>query len=325
MEISIIIKALNEEKNIERAIKSSLNALKGFSGEVILADSLSTDKTIQIAKKYKVKIVQLMNACDRSCGIGPQLGFQESSGKYVYILDGDMEIEKEFLKKAIAILEKESKLAGIAGTVKEMRTVNMVFQRRKEANDKPIGNVDRLEMGGLYKRAALLDVGYFSNRNLHAYEEAELGFRLMSKKWSLQRIDVPAVKHYGYDTTSFGAFKRRWKTKYARGGGEFLKSAIGKPYFFKVCWHLKLYLWVIKWWVVLIASLALVGVIPWLLKWFLIASVAFLVLFFLKKRNIKKFAFSLVSWHYSAAGIVWGLFSPHKDPAMRIPCKVIKK
>jgi len=92
VEISVIIKALNEEDNITRCIKSAKKAIKKLLGEIILADSLSTDKTISLAKKEKIKIVQLTNSKDRSCGVGPQLGYQHSQGKYIYILDGDIEL-----------------------------------------------------------------------------------------------------------------------------------------------------------------------------------------------------------------------------------------
>ena len=44
--VSIVIKALNEEKRIAAAIETSLHALRHIGGEVILADSCSSDRTI---------------------------------------------------------------------------------------------------------------------------------------------------------------------------------------------------------------------------------------------------------------------------------------
>ena len=60
--VSVIIKAFNEEQHIAGAIESALAALAGIDGEVILADGASTDRTVEIAKKYPVKIVRLDNA-----------------------------------------------------------------------------------------------------------------------------------------------------------------------------------------------------------------------------------------------------------------------
>jgi glycosyltransferase involved in cell wall biosynthesis len=52
--ISVIILTYNEEKNIEKCLKSVF----GWVGEIIIVDSYSTDKTIEIAKKYTNKIYQ---------------------------------------------------------------------------------------------------------------------------------------------------------------------------------------------------------------------------------------------------------------------------
>jgi len=324
-ELSIIIKALNEEVNIERAIKSCIKETKGIKSEIILADSLSRDKTIEIAKKYPIKIVQLTNKKERSCGVGPQLGYQYSNGKYIYILDGDMELRPNFLKEAIKILEKEKQLAGIAGSVVEKRAVNIVFKRRKEEKTKNLEYTDKLEMGGLYKREAIESINYFSDRNLHAYEEAELGYRLIDKGWKLKRISTKSINHYGYNTTSFGVFKKRWKTRYVKGAGEFLRSSIGKKFFFKTVWHMKIYLSVILWWILLIASICLIRITPVIIEGFGILSIILLIMFLIKKRNLKEFAFSLVSWHYSSIGILWGLVTPQRNPKDNIPSKEIKK
>jgi len=50
--LSVIILTYNEEKHINRSIKSVLK----ISNDVIVVDSFSTDKTIQFASKFKVRI-----------------------------------------------------------------------------------------------------------------------------------------------------------------------------------------------------------------------------------------------------------------------------
>ena len=77
--VSVIIKALNEQANVANAIESALRAVASVGGEVILADALSDDRTVQIARRYPITIAQLVRAADRGCGSGPQLGFGESS------------------------------------------------------------------------------------------------------------------------------------------------------------------------------------------------------------------------------------------------------
>ena len=79
-----------------------------YDGEVILADSASTDRTVEIAARYPITVVELGHPDRRCCGLGPQLGFQHSSGDYVYILDGDMQLDAAFIPKAIACMEREA-------------------------------------------------------------------------------------------------------------------------------------------------------------------------------------------------------------------------
>jgi glycosyltransferase involved in cell wall biosynthesis len=52
--LSAVIITFNEERNIERCIKS----LENVADEIIVVDSFSTDNTELICKKYNIKFVQ---------------------------------------------------------------------------------------------------------------------------------------------------------------------------------------------------------------------------------------------------------------------------
>src|SRR2546423_14044703 len=104
--VSIIIKALNEERHIAGAIESAFAALTAIDGEIILADSGSSDQTIEIAQRYPIRVVQLQRAEDRSWGVGAQLGFQYSSGRYLCLVDGDMRLHCDFLPAALEVLRQ---------------------------------------------------------------------------------------------------------------------------------------------------------------------------------------------------------------------------
>ena len=82
-------------------IESALRSVSRVGGEVVLADSCSTDRTVDLAKLYPIRIVQLLHAHERCCGAGPQLGYQHSRGEFVYILDGDMQMLEGFLEQAL--------------------------------------------------------------------------------------------------------------------------------------------------------------------------------------------------------------------------------
>jgi exopolysaccharide production protein ExoZ len=187
--VSVVIKALNEEKRIEATVESALRAVAGVGGEVILADSYSSDRTVELAGAYPIRIVQLANPEERCCGAGPQLGYQHSRGDFVYILDGDMQMREGFLEQALAFLDTHADVAGVGGRVVEQNTESLEYMARGErasAHLQP-GNVDRLDGGGLYRRSAIEAAGYFSDRNLHSYEEFDLAIRLRALGWRLWR------------------------------------------------------------------------------------------------------------------------------------------
>lgn len=331
--VSIIIKALNEEPNIGAAIESCLAALADVGGEVILADSASTDGTVQVASRYPVRIVQLASAADRSCGAGPQLGWQHSHGEYVYIMDGDMKMVPGFLEHALSFLAQHPEIAGVAGRVVELNTESLEYRERGErsarieAHRNP-GQVDRLDGGGLYRRRAIEEAGYFSDRNLHSYEEFDLAVRLRSLGWKLWRLPFDAVTHYGHDAPPYRLLMRRWKSRYACGLGELVRGAVGQPRMKLVARglrELRLYLAVLAWWAVLLsvplwpvpartAVLAFAGLFaaPFaLMTW--------------RKRSITRGVYSVVSWCVHAAGLVRGFLAPRQSPRALIPSLVIQE
>lgn len=150
VKVSIIIKALNEEAFIADAICSALSAIEGISGEVILADSASTDRTVEIASQFPITIVQLSNPEERCCGIGPQLGYQHSRGEFVYILDGDMILRPKFMVAALAAMDADPTLGGVAGLVEQRSQASYQFRglKRRRAEAPTGAAVDRRK-GGL--------------------------------------------------------------------------------------------------------------------------------------------------------------------------------
>jgi dolichol-phosphate mannosyltransferase len=96
IEFSIIMPALNEEKNIELAIFNSLDAIDhfGINGEIIVINDGSNDKTEALIKSYTEREprVRLINHV-RRMGIGASFwdGVDQAQGKFVVMLPGDNE------------------------------------------------------------------------------------------------------------------------------------------------------------------------------------------------------------------------------------------
>lgn len=326
--VSIIIKALNEEKRIATAVESALRAVQKVGGEVILADSCSTDRTVEIAARYPICIVQLANPAERCCGIGPQLGYQHSSGEFVYILDGDMEMLDGFLEPALAFMASNPDVVGVGGQVLEQNTESLEYRARMEraSSHMQAGAVDRLDMGGLYRRSAIEKAGYFSNRNLHSYEEVDLAVRLRAVGGRLWRLPIPSVNHHGHDAPPYQLLMRRWRSRYICGLGELLRAAIGRSHLSLILRdvkELRIYTAVIFWWLfmgtIIFWPMAVLSKIV-----LLIISLCFpFLLMTWRKKSLEKALFSVVSWCLNSAGFIRGFVALQRSPIDSVKSNII--
>ena len=93
--LSIIIPTLNEEKYLELLLESIKK--QNFSDqEIIIADAGSTDKTLEIAKKYKCKIIP-----GGLPAKGRNEGAKIAKGDVFFFLDSDTILPDNFLKKSL--------------------------------------------------------------------------------------------------------------------------------------------------------------------------------------------------------------------------------
>lgn len=327
--VSVVIKALNEEQHIAAAIESALAAIDGMDGEVILADSASTDRTVEIARRYPVKIVRMTRVEDRSCGAGAQLGFQYSRGRYVWLVDGDMRLKPDFLPAAIQFLEEHPAIAGVGGMLSEHETSNLEYVKRnaREYSQRRPGLVTRLDGGGVFRRAAIETVGYLTDRNLHGAEEFELGARLVARGWKLVRLPLPDVDHYGHSGSAYWLLLRRLMSGVCSANGEVLRAAIGAHHFPVIIQKQKRMLILLAlihaWWACLVAVPFLAS--DWWKAAFVMVALALfpIAAMSLRSRSVSLGLYSVVAWQTHAIGFWPGFLRRRAPPADWIASTVV--
>ena len=85
MKLSVAMITLNEERILEKTLKS----LEGVADEIVIVDSGSTDKTEEIAKKYRARFIN-----QKWLGYGKQrnVAIENATGDWVLNIDADEEI-----------------------------------------------------------------------------------------------------------------------------------------------------------------------------------------------------------------------------------------
>lgn len=98
--ISVVIITLNEQQNIARALRS----VKSFAHEIIVVDCGSTDKTVEIGKKFGAKIFfrKFDNFSNQK-----NWAVSKAENDWILALDADEEITKELAIEIKQAFKKE--------------------------------------------------------------------------------------------------------------------------------------------------------------------------------------------------------------------------
>jgi len=94
--ISTVVITLNEGKNIRRC----LDSVKDFSYEIVVVDSGSTDKTVEIAKSFGAKVYT--RKFD-DFGSQKEYGVGKAVGEWIFSLDADEEVTDELAQELVVV------------------------------------------------------------------------------------------------------------------------------------------------------------------------------------------------------------------------------
>lgn len=96
MTLSVVIIAFNEAENLPRTLKSVEGLVRALGGEIVVVDSGSTDRTVEIAKSFGAKVF-----VEEWKGFAAQKNsaIEKASGEWVLLLDADEEVEPGLAKE----------------------------------------------------------------------------------------------------------------------------------------------------------------------------------------------------------------------------------
>ncbi|MFC1512723.1 glycosyltransferase [bacterium] len=211
--ISVILAVKNEEKHIKQSIDSLL-AQDYPNYEIIVVDNYSTDRTYELLKEYKDRIIILKNEIP-----GPSasrnMAVSSAKGEYIAFTDGDCITEPDWLKELYNGFDNNDNTAGVGGIQKSpdnetyfgrlvqdfLKVCGFVSDyvkspsikhKIKNTNHNPSCNV-------MYKKEIFNDAGLF-NESLWPGEDVELDYKIRKKGHILKFNPKAIVYHYRPDT-----------------------------------------------------------------------------------------------------------------------------
>lgn len=113
IKVTIAIPTYNQEKTIEDSLKSAL-AQEYPHKEILVIDDGSTDKTVEICKRYPVRVI----VNEKNIGIGKNLAklMSEAKGRYVvYLCGDDVFTSTKVVNDIVTIFDRGEPGVGIIG------------------------------------------------------------------------------------------------------------------------------------------------------------------------------------------------------------------
>jgi GT2 family glycosyltransferase len=258
---SICIITLNHLEISKRCLLSLLDTDFRGNMELILVDNGSTDGTADWLKEYqdkyssdKIRIVLILNKENRGCTGGRNQACLLATGKYVVILDNDIEIfQRDWLKKMIQFYETQDKVGIVgpkllfasrpeliqtAGVGVTKTGVVAYWGQGKNRNDPKFNYIREIQgypgACWLICREIFNEVGYF-DEVYHPvnYEDVDLCYRIRQKGYKVLYYPEVELYHHQHVTTkntvglSFARvtvkngiiFKERWKHVFEQEDG----------------------------------------------------------------------------------------------------------
>ncbi|PIY79896.1 MAG: hypothetical protein COY81_00190 [Candidatus Pacebacteria bacterium CG_4_10_14_0_8_um_filter_43_12] len=190
--VSIIIVVYNNEAYVKRCLYSVLAATYP-SKEIIVIDNGSSDNSLRILSEFKTKIKLVKNQHNLGYAEANNAGFRLSKGNYVFILNPDTVVNKDFLEPLVVTLASSPTIAACQPAIfllnhpkelnlSEKTTHYLGFDwitNHRSTNIPPLHEIVSFSGSAvLIKRSSILFNPLFDSTYFMYYEDTDLSWKL---------------------------------------------------------------------------------------------------------------------------------------------------
>jgi len=197
--ISVITCAHNEERYVEKCLTSIRRSLREIKGEIVFIADRCTDNTVKIAEKYGVDklIEKTWRKWRNSYAESLQLGFLNSSGEYISIIDADIVIPENFFEKMLPLIK--GNIASVSAKVETLPSTllnRILYAWEKTHEITPFGREPR-GAARIIKKKILSEIGGF--RDIAA-PDTDLDIRIRKRGYRSLYLNEIKVWHIRKNT-----------------------------------------------------------------------------------------------------------------------------
>jgi len=114
MDVSVVVVTYSHHDLLRQCLQSVLAAMQAVDGEVIVVDNASTDATIEVLAQEFPQVRVIQNSVNLYYTRAVNQGMRAASGKYVFLLNDDTQMEVDCLEKLVRFMEEHPR-CGVVG------------------------------------------------------------------------------------------------------------------------------------------------------------------------------------------------------------------
>jgi len=209
--VSLYIPCFNAEKHIEKCIKSVLSQTYPVD-EILIIDDGCTDKTIEKASKYNIKI--LRNKENKGLAFSRNNGILKAKNELVASVDADVVLDKKWLENIIKTFRND-KIAGACGNLEEYykdRAANLwrlTHMKQNWGKKRAINPKFLFGSNCVFRKSAVKNIGLYNIKYRTNYEDVDVSNRLKSKGYKLIYEPKAKASHLKQDSIT-SVLKGSW-------------------------------------------------------------------------------------------------------------------
>jgi GT2 family glycosyltransferase len=226
IDVSIVIISWKMKNLLEKCLQSILNFSNGLQFELIVIDNNSNDGTSEMIKNNFPEVKLIQN--NRNKGVAParNQGIRVSKGKYIMILDADVELLENSICKLFQFMEKNES-CGIVGCMlidkdgnlqysckrfptflafifRRLEYLNIIkksktlkYHTMQEWDHQELAEVDYI-IGAcqFIRRDVINKIGYYDDKIFYGPEDIDYCLRIWKAGWKVYYYPYTKIMHH---------------------------------------------------------------------------------------------------------------------------------